>query len=77
MVRSLWHGVSDAGMIEFCNIDSTKAVPKGMGMFPPGKSRGVLEGSYSAVRMSHEMTSLLSLDVLRGGGEGMAFLWTS
>lgn len=69
VVRSLWHGVSDAGMMEFCNVDNTKTVPLGLGKFPPGKSRGALEGSYSVIRMSHEMTSLLSLDVLRGGGE--------
>ena len=59
-------------MMAFCNVDNTWTVPTGLGKFPPGKSRGTLEGSYSAIRMSHEMTSLLSLDVLRGGGECFA-----
>jgi hypothetical protein len=55
-------------MMEFANIDNSKNVPSGMGKFPVGRKRGALEGSYSAIRMSHEMTSLLSLDLLHGGG---------
>jgi hypothetical protein len=55
-------------MMEFANIDNSKDVPTGMGKFPMGRKRGALEDSYSAMRMSHEMTSLLSLDLLHGGG---------
>jgi hypothetical protein len=33
-----------------------------------------LEDSYSAMRMSHEMTSLLSLDLLHGGGTVLQYM---
>ena len=68
IIRSLWHGISDAGMMEFANVDNSKTIPPGIGKFPPNKKKGSLEGSYSAIRMCHEMTSLLVLDVLQGGG---------
>ena len=69
IIRSLWHGISDAGMMEFSNVDNSRIIPPGVGKFPPNKKKGSLEGSYSAIRMCHEMTSLLALDVLQGGGE--------
>ena len=54
--------------MEFNNIDNSKNIPFGMGKFPVGKKRGSLDGSYSAIRLSHEMTTLYCLDLLRGGG---------
>jgi hypothetical protein len=69
IIRSLWHGISDAGMMEFSNINNSKTIPSGIGKFPAGKNKGSLEGQYSAIRMCHEMTSLLVLDLLQGGGK--------
>lgn len=54
--------------MEFSNLDNSKSIPMGH-KFPSGKKRGPLDGSYSALRMSHEMTSLHTLDLLHGGGE--------
>ena len=76
IIRSLWHGISDAGMMEFSNVDNSKTIPPGIGKFPPNKKKGSLEGSYSAIRMCHELTSLLVLDVLQAGGEPYYFLKT-
>ena len=73
VVRSLWHGISDAGLMEFNNIDNSKNIPFGMGRFPVGKKRGSLDGSYSAIRLSHEMTTLYCLDLLRGGGRIISY----
>ena len=73
VVRSLWHGISEAGLMEFSNIDNSKNIPFGMGKFPVGKKRGSLDGSYSALRMSHEMTTLHCLDLLSGGGKGIYY----
>ena len=56
-------------MMEFSNVDNGKTIPPGIGKFPPNKKKGSLEGSYSALRMCHEMTSLLVLDVLQGCGK--------
>ena len=54
-------------MLEISNIDKTTDVPASFGTIMSGRSRGTLEHKISAIRISNEMTNLLSLDLLRGG----------
>lgn len=68
VIRAMYHGISsEVGMMEFSNIDRTTVIPDGLGKYPTGRKRGCLEGVYSALRMSQESNSLITLDIIYDG----------